>query len=58
MAMGLQSVIDRIGEDWTLTLAGLLIGLAFGFLAQRSRFCLRSAVIEFLYAKQSHPIAA
>ena len=45
--MGLQSVIDRIGEDWTLTLAGLLIGLAFGFLAQRSRFCLRSAVIEF-----------
>jgi len=45
--MSLQSVIDRIGEDWTLTLAGLLIGLAFGFLAQRSRFCLRSAVIEF-----------
>jgi uncharacterized protein len=27
--------------------AGLLIGFAFGFLAQRSRFCLRSAVIEF-----------
>ena len=45
--MGLQSVIDRLGEDWTLALAGLLIGLAFGFLAQRSRFCLRSAVIEF-----------
>jgi len=45
--MGLQSVIDGIGEDWTLALAGLLIGLAFGFLAQRSRFCLRSAVIEF-----------
>jgi hypothetical protein len=28
-------------------LAGLFIGLAFGFFAQRSRFCLRSAVIEF-----------
>jgi uncharacterized membrane protein YedE/YeeE len=45
--MDLQSLIDRIGENWTLALAGLTIGLAFGFLAQRSRFCLRSAVIEF-----------
>ena len=46
--MGLmQSLIDRLGEPWALALAGLLIGLAFGFFAQRSRFCLRSAVIEF-----------
>ncbi len=45
--MSLQSLIDRVGEDWSFGLAGLLIGLAFGFLAQRSRFCLRSAVIEF-----------
>jgi uncharacterized membrane protein YedE/YeeE len=45
--MALQSLIDRIGENWTLALAGLAIGVAFGFLAQRSRFCLRSAVIEF-----------
>jgi uncharacterized protein len=45
--MALQSLIDRVGENWTLALAGLVIGLAFGFLAQRSRFCLRSAVIEF-----------
>jgi uncharacterized membrane protein YedE/YeeE len=43
----LQSLIDRLGEPWVLALAGLLIGLAFGFFAQRSRFCLRSAVIEF-----------
>jgi hypothetical protein len=27
--------------------AGALIGLLFGFFAHRSRFCLRSAVIEF-----------
>ena len=45
--MSSQPLIDRLGENWTLALAGLVIGLAFGFLAQRSRFCLRSAVIEF-----------
>jgi uncharacterized membrane protein YedE/YeeE len=45
--MGPQSLIDKFGEDWAFALSGLLIGLAFGFLAQRSRFCLRSAVIEF-----------
>jgi len=43
----LEALIERLGEDWSLAWAGLLIGLAFGFLAQRSRFCLRSAVIEF-----------
>lgn len=37
----------RVGETQTLALAGLVIGLAFGFFAQRSRFCLRAAVIEF-----------
>jgi uncharacterized membrane protein YedE/YeeE len=45
--MALETVVERLGEDWALTLAGGLIGVAFGFLAQRSRFCLRSAVIEF-----------
>ncbi|MDE2081912.1 MAG: YeeE/YedE family protein [Burkholderiales bacterium] len=43
----LEAVIDRLGESRTLLLAGVLIGAAFGFLGQRSRFCLRSAVIEF-----------
>ena len=42
--MDFQALIDRIGEDWTLALVGAVVGLAFGFLAQRSRFCLRSAV--------------
>ena len=45
--MRLETLIERLGEDWSLAWAGLLIGVAFGFLAQRSRFCLRSAVIEF-----------
>lgn len=44
---GLEGLIDRFGEPWLLAGAGLAVGLAFGFFAQRSRFCLRSAVIEF-----------
>lgn len=43
----LQTTIDTLGESGTLAAAGLVIGAAFGFFAQRSRFCLRSAVIEF-----------
>ena len=43
----MEALIERLGEDWALTLAGALVGLVFGFMAQRSRFCLRSAVIEF-----------
>ena len=47
----MASVIDllfaRLGEAGGVTLGGALIGLLFGFFAHRSRFCLRSAVIEF-----------
>ncbi len=44
---GIETLVETVGEDKALLLAGLAIGVAFGFLAQRSRFCLRSAVIEF-----------
>lgn len=43
----LDAIVDRVGEDRTLALLGLLIGIGFGFFAQQSRFCLRSAVMEF-----------
>ena len=43
----LQAWVDRLGEPAVLALGGLLLGATFGFFAQRSRFCLRSAVIEF-----------
>jgi uncharacterized membrane protein YedE/YeeE len=39
--------IARLGEPASVALAGALIGVLFGFFAHRSRFCLRSAVIEF-----------
>lgn len=43
----LEVAIARLGESGTAAAAGALIGLLFGFFAHRSRFCLRSAVIEF-----------
>jgi uncharacterized membrane protein YedE/YeeE len=43
----LEIWIERLGENGTLAAGAVLIGVVFGFMAQRSRFCLRSAVIEF-----------
>jgi uncharacterized membrane protein YedE/YeeE len=45
--MDLSGLMERIGESTVLGSGGLLIGLLFGFFAQRSRFCLRAAVVEF-----------
>jgi uncharacterized membrane protein YedE/YeeE len=45
--MSFDAVIARLGEMWTATLLGLVVGVLFGFFAHRSRFCLRAAVIEF-----------
>ncbi len=44
--MDFTSLIERFGDAGTGTLLGLLIGLSFGFLAQKSKFCLRAATIE------------
>jgi len=43
----LEKLVEHLGENNALMAMGLLVGVLFGFLAQRSRFCLRSAVIEF-----------
>ncbi len=51
--MFLESTIDTLGEPGTLALGALLIGLVFGFCTQRSRFCLRAAVIEFARHQRS-----
>ena len=45
--MELVAIVERLGENWTLALGGGVIGLVFGFFAQQSRFCLRSAATEF-----------
>lgn len=49
--------IERFGEPTVLAVGGLLCGLAFGFFAQRSRFCLRAAVIEFWHGKFGDKLA-
>lgn len=43
----IEAAVARLGEGGAVAAAGALIGLLFGFFAHRSRFCLRSAVIEF-----------
>lgn len=43
----MDQLIESLGQAKALAWGGLLIGFAFGFFAQRSRFCLRSATIEF-----------
>ena len=43
--------VEPYGHTAVLAAGGGLIGLSFGFLAQRSRFCLRAAVIEFWHRR-------
>ena len=38
---------ENYGERTVLAVGGLVVGLLFGFFAQRSKFCLRAAVVEF-----------
>lgn len=45
--MDLNSMIELFGEKPVISTAGLMIGFGFGVFAQHSRFCLRSAVVEF-----------
>jgi len=51
MADTLTSLVDHYGTARVLLGAGAVVGLLFGFFAQRSRFCLRAAVIEFWHGK-------
>ncbi|MCF6234546.1 MAG: YeeE/YedE family protein [Rhodobacteraceae bacterium] len=45
--MNILPLVEWLGEAPTIALFGLLTGAVFGVAAQRSRFCLRAAVIEF-----------
>lgn len=55
--MNFDALIDRFGDLGLLAAGGLVVGLAFGLFAQRSRFCLRSAVIEFSGGSLSTKVA-
>lgn len=49
--------IEHHGEPRVLLVGGLLSGLLFGFFAQRSKFCLRAAVIEFWHGRFGEKLA-
>ncbi len=51
MGIELTSLADQYGTVALLAVGGAVIGGLFGFFAQRSRFCLRAAVIEFWRGK-------
>ena len=45
--MDILTLVESIGEAPTAAVLGLMTGLVFGVAAQRSRFCLRAATVEF-----------
>ncbi|MFP8834887.1 YeeE/YedE family protein [Hydrogenophaga sp. XSHU_21] len=55
--MDLAAWIEHWGEPVVLAVAGLVVGLGFGFFAQRSRFCLRGAVIDFWHGRFGEKLA-
>jgi uncharacterized membrane protein YedE/YeeE len=55
--MNFASLIERHGEQAVLALGGLVIGALFGFFAQRSKFCLRSATLEFWHRSFGKKVA-
>ena len=55
--MNLASILERYGDSIVLAIGGLAIGLLFGFFAQRSRFCMRAAAIEFWRGKFGEKLA-
>lgn len=44
-------LLEQFGESAVLAWGGVALGLLFGFFAQRSRFCLRAAVVEFWHGQ-------
>lgn len=55
--MDIVSLVDRIGEAPTAALFGLITGTMFGIAAQRSRFCLRAATVEFARGAMGDKVA-
>ncbi len=45
--MDILALVEGIGEAPAAALLGLITGIVFGVAAQRSRFCLRAATVEF-----------
>jgi len=55
--MDIAGLIERFGEPSVMAAGGLVIGALFGFFAQRSKFCLRAATLEFWHRQPGEKIA-
>lgn len=55
--MDFVPLMDRFGEAGTAVLGGALIGVLFGFFAQRSAFCTRSAVLDLTRGRDLKALA-
>ncbi|WP_425045891.1 YeeE/YedE family protein [Primorskyibacter sp. S87] len=55
--MDLVTLLERIGEAPTAALFGLVTGVTFGIAAQRSRFCLRAATVEFARGRMGDKVS-
>ena len=55
--MDLLSLVETLGELETAALLGLATGVIFGVSAQRSRFCLRAATVEFVRRQMGDKVA-
>lgn len=55
--MNLSALLEQYGDSAILASGGLLIGMLFGFFAQRSKFCLRAAVVEFWHRQFGEKLA-
>ncbi len=55
--MDLVPLIDTVGETGAAAVGGVVLGLLFGFLAQRSAFCTRSAVLDITRSRGMKALA-
>lgn len=55
--MDFDFLIEALGESGATAFGGLLLGLMFGIFAQRSQFCLRAAVVEFVRGSMGPKVA-
>ena len=53
----MNALVESLSTGQIAAILGLVVGLLFGALAQQSRFCLRSACIEFWRNKPSSKFA-
>lgn len=55
--MDLLALVERVGEANAAAILGLITGIIFGVAAQRSRFCLRAATVEFARGQMGDKVA-